>query len=180
MILTIVQQATVVAALISLLGVVTVGILAHARESRKYRAERRASYRTEARTTVKNVVVSASDFERQGRVMSDMWRWLSLGFAAGSKLANSTEDTMSRLASELELASLTLAEPELRALVLELEMSFHECAAQVHAAADEFAGLATNGFNDSQREASWDGFSSARANLVSVARDLLRSPVQAK
>lgn len=179
MTLTVVQQATVIAALISFLGVVAIGVLAHLRESRKFRTERLSAYRSEARTTIKNVLVAAAEFERHGRVMSDMWRWITLGYDAGSRLAESTEDSMRCLANELELASLTLAEPTLQVLVLELQVAFHRAAGHVHASADEFLGLGADDRDQDSREVAWREFTSARLNLVAEARGILRSPVRA-
>lgn len=170
--------ATIVAALLTLLGVLWGVIAGGRRDSREKRLDREDAYRQDARASIARLATSCGDFRRNAVVLSEPARWIPLGYKGATVIAESVESAMAQLGHDIVAASILVAEPELQRQLVVLDDAFDEVSAVVHDAVDAFWETAVQKYDAAAREAAWEAFDAAVSAMIDSARASLRSRVR--
>lgn len=172
------QYGPLLAALIALLGALVTLRATARRERRKDFNQREDKYRDDARAAVSGVLASATQFARYGRVLSVRWRWVRLGYADASKLAETTETAMKELNQALVTAQLLVAEEDVGKLLCDLDNAADDAADLVHSALDAFWDNAAPRRDEDEAPAIWSRFDSSCRALRDATLQTLRPTVK--
>ncbi|MCV7092034.1 hypothetical protein [Mycobacterium interjectum] len=148
------------------------------RERVKDRNSREDDYRKDARASVSAVLTAAAEFERHGRVLSEQWRWIRMGYTRATQLADATELAMKDLQQKVIAASVLVAEIELQSSLHNFRTAFDHAASVIHDAVDSFWEGMPAKKSSAVREDAWTQYGECCGAMVAVTSQLLSPTVR--
>lgn len=165
---------------IALVGVLFGLIVTGARARRESRLGREDQLRNDQRQAIAQLLATAKSYQRLGEMLSEPARWAESGYERATALADSTDEAMSQFQQHLVTARLLIDEsPLVNDLDAVLDAN-HAVAAVIHEAVNSFWEKRPPGAVVSEREARWEAFADAMANLQAHAIAQLRPTIRSR